>query len=274
MPLDVGPNRYVGDEPGEMGDALPVVDLGPGRTGSRVAVGDAGACVLRDDGSLRCWVRGHAGPADIAPPAGKRIVDLAGSYIAGVLFDDGSVSDVLYDESAGPALSWRSFIIDSGRSAQALVKAPHGRTLCAVLDDGEISCGYLLPYMTPDGLRGPDLIGYSFAEFSGPCALYRDGRVRCNAGTQGNEAWLDPGDDPTQNAHPVRLGLPAVDLVGGGYTHQCARLSDGSVRCWAESLSRAEPALGASFPDADLPDAGASARWLPIDLGTRPAEGP
>src|SRR5690606_24683255 len=59
--LGAGDDQDRGDEPGEMGDALPAVALGAGR--SAVAVSSSGlhACALLDNGTVKCWGLNHAG---------------------------------------------------------------------------------------------------------------------------------------------------------------------------------------------------------------------
>jgi alpha-tubulin suppressor-like RCC1 family protein len=44
-----------GDQPGEIGDALPGVALGDGRTATAVASGRRHACAVLDSGDVRCW---------------------------------------------------------------------------------------------------------------------------------------------------------------------------------------------------------------------------
>lgn len=53
--LGLGDTQTRGDRPGEMGDALPAVDLGTGRTARQITVGHAHTCALLDDGSVKCW---------------------------------------------------------------------------------------------------------------------------------------------------------------------------------------------------------------------------
>jgi alpha-tubulin suppressor-like RCC1 family protein len=53
--LGIGDGNTRGDGAGEMGDALPYVDLGTGRTAVAISVGHMAACALRDDGKLVCW---------------------------------------------------------------------------------------------------------------------------------------------------------------------------------------------------------------------------
>lgn len=44
-----------GYAPGQMGDNLPFVDLGPGVTATRIACGGHHSCALLDSGNLKCW---------------------------------------------------------------------------------------------------------------------------------------------------------------------------------------------------------------------------
>jgi alpha-tubulin suppressor-like RCC1 family protein len=53
--LGLGDTVNHGDQPGEMGDALPAVNLGTGRTAKRIAAGHAHACAILDNGALKCW---------------------------------------------------------------------------------------------------------------------------------------------------------------------------------------------------------------------------
>ncbi|MBJ29671.1 MAG: hypothetical protein CMB61_06435 [Euryarchaeota archaeon] len=46
---------YTGDADGEMGDDLPTVELGIGRTASSISVGYSHACALLDNLSIACW---------------------------------------------------------------------------------------------------------------------------------------------------------------------------------------------------------------------------
>jgi alpha-tubulin suppressor-like RCC1 family protein len=51
----------LGDESGEMGDALDPVDLGSGRTATSITTGTGYTCVLLDDDSVKCWGRADYG---------------------------------------------------------------------------------------------------------------------------------------------------------------------------------------------------------------------
>ncbi|MEM9203579.1 MAG: S-layer homology domain-containing protein [Actinomycetota bacterium] len=53
--LGYGDSDDRGDGGGEMGDSLPAVDLGAGRTAEAVTTGTNHTCALLDDSTLRCW---------------------------------------------------------------------------------------------------------------------------------------------------------------------------------------------------------------------------
>lgn len=75
--LGLGDAEDRGDGPGEMGDALPAVDLGAGKVAVAVATspgleGDASisTCALLSDGSVKCWgsnALGELGLGDALP---------------------------------------------------------------------------------------------------------------------------------------------------------------------------------------------------------------
>ncbi|CAE7688638.1 unnamed protein product [Symbiodinium sp. CCMP2592] len=63
--LGHGSLEDAGDEPGEMGTSLPVVDLGDGMTVVRITAGSHYSCAILQDASLKCWgsgVSGQPGP--------------------------------------------------------------------------------------------------------------------------------------------------------------------------------------------------------------------
>ena len=50
----------MGDDANEMGDDLPAVDLGLGRTAKQVSAGAWHSCALLDDDSVKCWGSGFS----------------------------------------------------------------------------------------------------------------------------------------------------------------------------------------------------------------------
>ena len=53
--LGIGSTSRIGDEPGEMGEILHLVQLGAGRTAVAIAAGGYHTCALLSGGSVACW---------------------------------------------------------------------------------------------------------------------------------------------------------------------------------------------------------------------------
>jgi len=68
--LGLGDNVFRGDNDGEMGNALPAVNVGSGHTAQAVAAGGRYACAVLDDATVKCWgdnPYGQLGIGDINP---------------------------------------------------------------------------------------------------------------------------------------------------------------------------------------------------------------
>jgi len=53
--LGIDTNEEMGNETGEMGDNLPSIDLGTGRTATAIAAGYYHSCAALDNGAVKCW---------------------------------------------------------------------------------------------------------------------------------------------------------------------------------------------------------------------------
>ena len=53
--LGLGTTADMGNQSGEMGDNLPSIDLGTGRTATAIAVGYYHSCAALDNASVKCW---------------------------------------------------------------------------------------------------------------------------------------------------------------------------------------------------------------------------
>jgi len=237
--LGLGDDATRGDAPGEMGDALPAVDLGTGRTAVAVSAGGTHTCALLDDGSVKCWgsnVDGRLGLGD---------TDNRGD-------DPDEMGDDL------PAVP-----LGTGRTAVA-VSAGTSHT-CAVLDDGSVKCwgsnfsGRLglgdtdnrgdAPGEMGDALPavalGTGRTAVAVSVGTNPtCVVLDDGTVKCwGVNTTGE---LGQGDTDNRGDAPGEMGdaLPAIDLgtgrtavgVSASQVSVCALLSGGSVKCWGYGL--------------------------------------
>jgi E3 ubiquitin-protein ligase HERC3 len=229
-----------GDEIGEMGDALLVVNLGIGRTAQALSSGAAYTCAVLDDASLKCWGTNNTGALGLG--------DLENRGDEG-----GEMGDDL------PALD-----LGTGRTVQTV--AVGIGNACALLDDDTVKCwgsnnagalglgdteargdaagemGDALPVVDL-GSGGPAralAAGNSFA-----CAVFEDDAVKCwGLNTSGQ---LGLGNSSGRGDVPGEMGddLPEVNLGTGrsvrsltvGSTHCCALLDDNSVKCWGNATN-------------------------------------
>ena len=189
-----------------MGDALPALDLGTGRSARSVVASGYSTCALLDDGHVKCWgynLQGQLGQGDTLNRGG-----LAGQM--------------------GDALS----AIDLGQGRTATGLAAGATHICARLDDGRLKCwgwnllGQLgvgdsinrgsLAGQMGDALPAVDLgVGRSAKSMGGgyahTCAVLDDASVKC----WGQSSILGLGDNRARGMNPGEMGdaLPAVDLT-------------------------------------------------------------
>ena len=325
--LGLGDTQTRGDVSGQMGSALPAVGLGPGRTALQLVAGYSHACARLDDGAVKCWgYNGYsqlglgdrqnrgAGPGQMGAAlpavslgAGRTVLEVtAGSQRTCARLDDGSVKcwgDNSYGKLGLGDTQERGFGPGQMGAALPAVSLGPGRTAlqltagsfqtCARLDDGSVKCwggnifgelglGDTLPRGEGAGQMGAALPAVSLgpgrtalevsAGASYACARLDDGSVKCWG--DNNSGRLGLGDQVPRGNGPGQMGaaLPAVSLGPGrtalqltaGFSHTCARLDDGSVKCWGgntsgqlglgDTLSRgtAPGQMGAALPAVDL----------------------
>lgn len=235
-----------GDDPGEMGDNLPYVDLGTDRTAKQLALGEQHSCALLDNDDVKCFGRNvgypHAGTlgygdsttrgtsaatmGDNLPAvnfgAGRTAVQIAaGKHFTCAILDDGNVkcwgfNDVgqlgLGDTTTRSAPDDVVVNLGSGRTAKS-IHAGNGAQACAILDDDGLKCwGYNDAYAAPGNEDYP-LLGI------GEMGNRGDG-----AGEMGDALpYVDLG-----------TGRTAKDVACGAYT-TCATLDDATVKCWGRN---------------------------------------
>jgi alpha-tubulin suppressor-like RCC1 family protein len=266
--LGLGDAEDRGDEPGEMGEELPTVDLGTGRTVTALSAGGTHTCAILDDGALKCWGDNHFGELGLgdADHHGER------------------------PEQMGDALP--AVDLGYGRTAQAV--SANGNQTCALLDDDSVKCwgdneygqlgigdsrnrgdepGEMGDALPPVDL-GPDLVAWEVvAGGRHECVRSDFGRiVECWGdnfnGELGVGDTLPRGDEPGEmgDALPVvGLGLShAIESLACGTSHNCVRLDDGSVKCWGfnaygqlgigDTANRGDAPgeLGGALPAVDL----------------------
>lgn len=211
-----------------MGDDLPLVDLGAGRSATAVSAGFAHTCAVLDDGSVKCWGFGASG-------------QLGTDGIAEVGSRPGEMGDALRPIDLGR----RAFSISAG-----------GNHTCAILEDGSAKCwgrnrnGQLgidstrnqgnSPSSSMADLGPIQLFATPWQTVAGgshTCAQFTDGRTACwGSGADGrlgsgSTANIGANQGSMAGLGPISLGGTAVAIDAGGDS-TCAVLTNGDVKCF------------------------------------------
>jgi alpha-tubulin suppressor-like RCC1 family protein len=234
--LGLGDKVNRGDAANQMGDNLPAVSLGTGRTVRTVAVGDAHVCVLLDHDQVSCFGDNHWGQL-------------------------GLENMVTHGDDLNP-LGATPLVAPMGSAGRPVALSAAGDHTCALFDNGRIKCwgsnysgelgigvsepawgdqpgemGDNLPFV--DLGAGRTVVAVAAGE-QHTCAILDDGALKCwglnDFGQLGLDSTANRGSDP------VGMGdqLPAVDLgsgrhalaVAAGAHHTCAVLDNHQIKCW------------------------------------------
>jgi cysteine-rich repeat protein len=233
--------RCWGDSPengypneGPVGSAL--ADMPPGNVSIGGLVLDLSAggdhnCVLRNDGSVRCWGDNEYGQLGIGSEATVGLV--GGMPPIPSPIGEGTVSRVAMGYRFGCALFQDNTVRCWGANGSG--QLGHGNT-----EDFGDEPGELPPPLTPIGGTIDELKSAVYST----CALMADATLRCwGSGVNGllGNGLVGPastiGDQPGEMPPPVVNVGGLVDRLGMGThsAHACVVLQDQSLRCWGRN---------------------------------------
>ena len=231
--LGVGDSTNRGTTAASMGDALPTVGLGTGRTAVDIASGDDHTCVILDNATVKCWGDGTFGR--LGQGNSNHVGDTAGevasllpvslnttlppvSIVAGsssncVKFATGLVkcwgynntgqlgigSTTTIGDGSGEMASLAAVDLGTGETAVSITAA--GASYCAVLQDSAVKCW---------GLNS-----------SGQLGIGNTTNVGTTSGQMGNSL----------QEVPLSASLLTSSIVAGG-DHTCATQSNSTAKCW------------------------------------------
>lgn len=241
--IGLGSEEDRGDEPGEMGNWLPPVDLGPGEKAVAISARGVHTCALLESGAMKCWganAHGQLGTGDVQ--------------------DRG-------DEPGEMGDSLAALVVDSGKPAIAVTSCPY--MTCGLLLGGGVKCwgqnhrGQLGRGNTetwgdePDEMvfdlsfvsLGPGqsavAIAAGFSGFSATggahvCAVLASGGLKCWGANDVGQLGLGDKQDRGDQAGEMGSALPVLDLGSGeeitaisaGSEHTCVVLGGAKVKCW------------------------------------------
>jgi alpha-tubulin suppressor-like RCC1 family protein len=266
--LGLGDTSDRGDASGEMGNALPAVNLGTGVIARNIYAGVAHSCVITTTGRVKCW----------------------GSNIDGEL----GLGDTDSRGDASSEMGENLPYVDLGAERTAVSLSLGIHYSCALLDNATVVCwgrsddgqlgngstdtigdvpGEMGTALVPVDV-GTDRTVISMANHQyGICALLDNASIKCwgynVVGQLGIGDTVDRGDGvglmgDNLPVVPFSADLTPVELAGAiGST--CARFDDGTVRCWGFNLF-GQLGTGDALDRGDSP--GEIAALAAIDLGS------
>lgn len=261
--LGLGDTNSRGDQPGEMGNNLPAVDLGTTENGERfiaveIVAGSNHTCVRSNMEDVKCWGENFFGQLGLGDRNNR-------GDNANEMGNNLPIVDLGTDRN--------------GRKLTAVALAAEENGTCAALSNGKVKCwGYGTgagPGEMGDNLpaielgTGTIVVGLTSGRYH-TCAHLKTGSVKCwgqNTAGQlglGNTAPYEAGDIlPTVN---IGTGKIAADIVAGHY-HTCARVNYGAIKCWgangAGQLGQGDTKNRGDGP-GEMGD-----QLLPINFGSR-----
>jgi alpha-tubulin suppressor-like RCC1 family protein len=254
--LGLGDTAARGNDSGEMGEFLPPVNLGKGRTAVAVALGSNHTCALLDNATVKCW-----GLNDVGQLGQGNTTDRGDN--------PGEMGDSL------PA-------VNLGTNKKAMAIAAGSKHTCALLDDATVKCwgmndfgqlglGSTIDRGDDGGEMGDSLMAVNVGAnkkvvaistgFTRTCAQLDDATVKCwGSGITGQLGQGDSqnrGDNSGEmgdNLKPINLGTNAKLLTHfGGAGHLCGKLDDESIKCWGRNLD-GQLGLGDTSSRGNAPD--------------------
>ena len=225
---------------------------------TQVAAGDTMACAVRTDGTVACWGTGPLG--DGASEGGVHPVEVTGigdavqvavgdrhacarrsggTVSCWGVGDQGQMGNGAFDDQLEP-------VAVTGIATATDIDA-FGQTTCARLTDATVRCwgdnafGKLGDGTTTDSAVPLTIPGisdaYSLAvQDAAVCVALSTLEVSCWGRNGFGE--LGTGTIGGSSTTPVLVsGITSAIEVDGGQHHACARLTDGTARCWGYNIS-------------------------------------
>ena len=267
--LGLGDTLARGTNPNQMGDNLPAVSLGTGRTAVNVQVGYYFSCALLDNAQLKCWgagdYLGNEDPTDAnvgvnpnqmgdnLPPVnfgtGRTVASVwIRHQQASVILDDGTLKNWGGNWNGGLGLGDTQYRGDQ---------------------PGQM--GDNLPAVSLGSNRTAQSLAFGYVN---ECALLDDNTVKCwgadVGGALGGAGWGtgSGGGQMGDNLPTVNLGTGRIaTALTMGQNQSCVILDDHTTKCWGPNAN-GELGLGDKTPRGDNPGATMGDNLPTLSFGT------
>jgi hypothetical protein len=242
--LGLGDKRSHGASPSDMGDALPFVDLGAGRTAVALAAGKYHTCAILDDGGVKCW--GYTalvglpadgtgfGHGDEPGEMGDKLpeLDFGPGHKARLIGTSSAESCAVFED--GTAQCWGDkspptpHPVTLGTAARAVQLGQMAYSVIALFDDGTVANG--LSDATLVGGRGVEKAVYIAGSEEQSCVVFEAGSVQC----------LNMTTAPPD-------GVMGFQAIGATYDTACGLFTGGDVRCFRSGVACFNQIPGATY---------------------------
>ncbi len=220
-------SENIGDDAGELGDALSAIDLGTGRSVKKlpVSLNSSHFCVILDNDDLKCFGNGDDGRLGLEHMArGDKASELGSGAIAASLGSGVKAIDIAVTDTTSCVVTSDGRVKCFGDGAHGQLGNGSSNPTCV----DSSNCGDNLPYATLPVGRKALQIKSGGSEF---CVLLDDFTLSC----WGNNLNGDFGQ-----ASNSSISTPIVLSTGGkkvmdfdhGENHMCAIFQDSSSKCW------------------------------------------
>ncbi len=221
----------------------------------QISAGYQHACVLLDDGTVKCWgfnFRGAVGPAaeyyqctPVTVPGLSGVTGISSGYYhtCAVMADGtarcwglnnyGQLGNGSFTDSTNPVQVMGivdAVSIEVGNYHSCIVHTDGGVSCWGWNNDGQLGTGDTLGRAVPARVSSLTDVVQVSAGYNSTCARTSLGAVFC----WGDNYWGELGDGTTTDrSTPVAVVdlVSAADLAVGDYS-SCAILADGTARCW------------------------------------------
>jgi len=248
--LGIATTNPTGDNPGEMGTALPYVNLGPGRRALSVALGLNHTCALLDNGSVKCWganAYGQLGLGDTNSRGATQAqmdslppVDLGLGRVAWAIAAGGNHTCAIISQPPDGGLHPKSLACWGRNSSGQL-----GINTTSNRGDGPGEMGSALGL----AITGAVEVSKVSVGADHTCALLTDGKVKCWGLNSSGQLGLGNTVNRGGTANDMQ-SLPVLDLgftvratdISSRRNHTCVRFIAGDsgttvtgVKCWGNN---------------------------------------
>lgn len=229
-----------GDSTGQMGDSLPAVALGTGRTALQITVGSQHSCALLDNYSVKCWGRGTYGQLGIGSTAtiGDGAGEMGDSLVAVAFAAGRSARFIAAGSNHTCAILDNASVVCWGRGSSGQLGQG------AITNIGHSVLATVAAALAIDLGSGRTALALSAGD-AHTCAILDNATIKCwgfgASGRLGSGATNNVGDGAGEMGNS--LGIVDVGasrtarVISAGIAHTCAVLDNSTVKCWGDGTN-------------------------------------